>query len=155
MYRSADMQDCEAVYQMICDMESKKLPYDRFQEIFQRQLEDGRYECIICEENGETIGVLNMRLEEQLHHSEIIAEILEFVIASGYRNKGYGKDMLAYASQWAKERCCSQIEVACNQLRYNTHRFYLREGMKNSHFKFSKRLNGTDPDENEMGVGGY
>ena len=151
MYRSADMQDCEAVYQMICDMESKMLPYDRFQEIFQRQLEDGRYECIICEENGETIGVLNMRFEEQLHHSETIAEILEFVIAPGYRKKGFGKDMLAWASQRAKEKGCSQIEVACNQLRSDTHRFYLREGMKNYHFKFSKRLNGTDPSENVLG----
>lgn len=151
MYRNAYMHDCEAVYQMICDMESRILPYDQFQKIFQRQLEDGRYECIICEENGETIGVLNMRFEEQLHHSETIAEILEFVIASGYRNKGFGKDMLAYASQRAKEKCCSQIEVACNQLRYNTHRFYLREGMKNYHFKFSKRLNETDLDENVIG----
>lgn len=151
MYRSAGIHDCKAVYQMICDMESKMLPYDRFREIFQRQLEDGRYECIICEENGETIGVLNMRIEEQLHHSETIAEILEFVIASDYRNKGLGKDMLAYASQLAKEKCCAQIEVACNQLRYNTHRFYLREGMKNYHFKFSKRLNGSDFGENVLG----
>lgn len=151
MYKSADIRDCEAVYQMICDMESTRLPYDRFQEIFQRQLEDDRYVCIIREENGEAIGVLNMRLEEQLHHAETIAEILEFVIASGYRNKGIGKDMLAYASQRAKEKGCSQIEVACNQLRHNTHRFYLREGMKNYHFKFSKRLNGTDLDENVIG----
>ena len=151
MYKSADIRDCEAVYQMICDMEATRLPYDRFQEIFQRQLEDDRYECIIREENGEAIGVLNMRLEEQLHHAETIAEILEFVIASGYRNKGFGKDMLAYASQRAKEKGCSQIEVACNQLRHNTHRFYLREGMKNYHFKFSKRLNGTDLDENVIG----
>ena len=104
MYRIADMQDCEAVYQMICDMESKALPYDRFQEIFQRQLEDERYDCILCEENGKTIGVLNLRYEEQLHHSETIAEIMEFVIATGYRKEGRGKDMLAYASQHAKEK---------------------------------------------------
>ena len=151
MYRSAVMQDCEAVYRMICDMESKTLPYDRFQEIFQRQLEDERYDCILCEENGETIGVINLRYEEQLHHSETIAEIMEFVIATGYRKAGRGKDMLAYASQHAKEKGCTQIEVACNQLRKDTHRFYLREGMNNFHFKFSKRLIGPDSNENVLG----
>jgi len=151
MYRSAVMQDCEAVYQMICDMEAKMLPYDQFRRIFQRQLEDVRYDCIICEENEKTIGVLNLRYEEQLHHSATIAEIMEFVIADGYRREGHGKDMLAYASQRAKEKGCTQIEVACNQLRKDTHRFYLREGMKNYHFKFSKRLTELDSGENVLG----
>ena len=84
----------------------------------------GEKHVILCEENGETIGVLNLRYEEQLHHSETIAEIMEFVIATGYRKEGRGKDMLAYASQHAKEKGCTQIEVSCNQLRKDTHRFY-------------------------------
>ena len=151
MYRSADIHDCEAVYRMICDLEEKTFPYDRFKAIFQKQLDDPKYECILCEEGGEVTGMLNLRCEEQLHHTEMIAEILEFVIASGYREAGRGKAMFAYAMERAKEKGCTQIEVASNQLRKDAHKFYIREGMHNFHFRFSKRLVGPDSDENVLG----
>ena len=141
MFRKATSNDCRAIHKLICDMEDEDLPYLRFQEIFEKQLNDKRHECIICEENEIVIGVLNLRYEEQLHHAENIAEIMEFVIAPGYRKKGIGKKMFAYACQQATLRKCSQIEVASNQRRKDAHRFYLREGMENTHYKFSKRLN--------------
>lgn len=151
MYRIATEADCEAVYRMICDMEAKTLPYDQFADIFRRQSGDPRYECIVREEDGQAMGVLNLRYEEQLHHAGLIAEIMEFVIAAGWRGAGRGSDMLAYACRRARERGCLQIEVACNQLRRDTQRFYLREGMKNFHFKFSKLLTGDAPAENALG----
>lgn len=140
MFRTAIESDCRAIYQMICDMEDKILPYEKFESIYKRQLKDKRYECIVCEENENVIGVLNLRYEEQLHHAELIAEIMEFVMASGHRRKGYGKKMFSYACGRARNNGCTQIEVASNKLRENAHRFYLREGMISSHFKFSKRL---------------
>lgn len=75
------------------------------------------------------IGVLNLRFEAQLHHTEHIAEILEFAVENTYRNKGIGKEMFSQSCQIAKINGSSQIEVACNQLRENTHHFYKREGM--------------------------
>ena len=90
-------------------------------------------------------GMLNLRFEYQLHHAARIAEIMELVVAAQCRNKGAGKLMLNEACRIAKENGCIQIEVACNQLRKDTHRFYEREGMKNYHYKFSKPLVG-DPD---------
>lgn len=50
-----------------------------------------------------------------------------------------------------KDAGCIQIEVACNQLRKDTHRFYLREGMHNFHYKFSLNLTGNDTAENAIG----
>ena len=151
MYRKADFDDCAAVYDLICDMEHKKLPYERFREIFASQAENGNYYCLLCEEDGKVIGELNLRFEEQLHHADLIAEIMEFAVAPGCRNRGVGKAMLEQACLIAKERGCAQIEVACNQLRKDTHRFYLREGMHNFHYKFSRPLSGGDSDENAFG----
>lgn len=150
MYRKADAHDCGMVYNLICDMESKKLPYDRFQAIYCDQLRSTKYYCLICEQDGKVIGALNLRFEEQLHHAERIAEIMEFAVLSGFRNRGIGKGMLEEACLIAREHGCSQIEVACNQLRKDTHRFYLREGMHNFHYKFSKLLMGSDL-ENAIG----
>lgn len=150
-YRKGNQNDCKMVYDLICEMECKQLPWNRFSEIYQEQINNEQYYCLVCEYHYDVIGVLNLRFEKQLHHSECIAEIMEFAIHSSYRKKGIGKEMFAHACQLAKDAGCTQIEVACNQLRADTHRFYLREGMHNFHFKFSKSFIGTDTSENQIG----
>ena len=151
MYRKAVFEDCKEVYALICDMEQASLSFDKFSEIFQEQTGDSRYYCLVCERGGVISGVLNLRFEKQLHHTERVAEIMEFAVDSSCRNRGLGKEMLARACEIAKDCGCVQIEVACNQLRIDTHRFYQREGMHNFHFKFSKSLTGQDSVENAIG----
>lgn len=151
MYRKATLQDGERVYALICDMEQTRLPFQRFSAIYQRQVEDRAYYALVREEAGAVLGVLNLRFEEQLHHAGRIAEILEFAVDPACRNRGVGKALFAEACRLAKEAGCVQIEVACNQLRTDTHRFYEREGMHNFHFKFSKPLLGADTGENALG----
>ncbi len=151
MYRKAELSDCERIYNLICEMECKQLPFEKFLEIYREQLKNEHYYCLVCEQENNVVGVLNMRFEEQLHHSECIAEIMEFAVDSSRRSLGIGKGMLEQACQVAGDFGCVQIEVACNQLRTNTHRFYLREGMHNYHFRFSKSLTGNDTAANEIG----
>ena len=151
MYRKATACDCENIYDLICDMEHKELPFKRFQKIFCDQLADEHYYCLVYEQEDSIIAVLNLRFEEQLHHSDNIAEIMEFAVRGSNRNRGIGKDMLAEACRISKEHGCIQIEVSCNQLREDTHRFYLREGMHNFHFKFSRLLDGNDTSVNALG----
>ena len=151
MYRKSGEKDCKAIYELICDMENKQLPYDIFEEIYRNQLARKDMYCIIREENGKVQAMLNLRFEEQLHHCEKIAEIMEFVVDAGCRDIGVGKEVLAEACRVAEEYGCSQIEVACNQLRKDTHRFYEREGMHNFHYKFSRRLTGEDSNDNVLG----
>jgi len=151
MYRKATLNDCEKVYHLICEMECKQLPFDRFLAIYQKQMGNRHYFCLVCECDNIMVGVLNLRFEEQLHHSDCIAEIMEFAVDSAYRKQRIGKGMFAKACQLARDFGCTQIEVACNQLRVDAHRFYLREGMHNFHFKFSKSLVGNDGAENAIG----
>lgn len=151
VYRKSTLEDCKAVYDLICDMENKKLPFDKFKKIYHNQVNDFHYYCLVCEHDGMVIGALNLRFEDQLHHAEKITEILEFAVSDKYRNIGIGKEMLSQSFQIAKDNGCSQIEVDCNQLRKDTHRFYIREGMHNFHFKFSKQLIGENVQENVLG----
>lgn len=150
-YRKGTLDDAKIIYDLICDMENKKLPYNKFIEIYSAQLKNENYYCLICETDKKVIGVLNLRFEEQLHHTENIAEIMEFSVLPQCRNQGVGKKMIEEAFKIAQKTGCSQIEVACNQLRKDTHRFYTKEGMHNFHFKFSKRLLGEDSLDNMLG----
>lgn len=138
--RKATAKDCKEVYGLICELEDETFNYSKFLDIFCVQLSDKNYYCLVCEKEKKVVGVLNLRFEAQLHHADYIAEIMEFIVSSLCRNMGLGKEMFKKASQVAREFGCVQIEVACNQLRKNAHHFYLREGMQNCHFKFSKQL---------------
>ena len=151
MFRKSEEKDCKAIYDLICDMERKQLPDAVFEAMYQKQLQRKDMYCLIREEGGKVTAMLNLRFEEQLHHCEKIAEIMEFVVEESCRNAGVGKEVLTEACRVAAEHGCSQIEVACNQLRKDTHRFYEREGMHNFHYKFSKRLSGEDDNQNVLG----
>ena len=140
IYRKATLMDCEKVYSLICDLEAKDLPFEKFRKIYCEQLNSKHYYCLLGENDNNLLAVLNLRFEEQLHHTECIAEIMEFVVDASCRSQGIGKQMLEKAFQISESYGCTQIEVACNQRRTNTHRFYLREGLNNSHYKFSKKL---------------
>lgn len=140
IYRKATLMDCEKVYSLICDLEGRELPFEKFREIYCEQLDSKYYYCLLGEKDNSILAVLNLRFENQLHHAECIAEVMEFVVDSSCRNQGIGKQMFEKAIRIAESYSCTQIEVACNQRRTDTHRFYLKKGMKNSHYKFSKRL---------------
>lgn len=134
-------------------MENRELPYERFEEIYKLQSESSLYQSIVCEneKDGTVLAFLNLRYEYQLHHAEKIAEILEFVVSPDCRGRGIGSEMLKEAFRLAEESGCTQIEVACNQLRRDTHRFYEKSGMKNYHFRFSRSFLKSDEGENQIG----
>ena len=144
VFRPAEGRDLDAVYALICDMEAKELPYAAFAEIFSAQLANPDYLCLVCEMDGETVGECNLRFEYQLHHAARIAEIMELAVAPEYRNRGLGADLLREAQVAALAQGCVRIELACNMLRSDAHRFYEREGFRRYHYKFSKPLTGAD-----------
>ena len=90
MYRKGTEKDCKAVYGLICALEDSTLPFTRFSDIYREHLRDRRYFCLVWEEGGEVMGVLNLRFEKQLHRAEKVAEILEFVVQAACRSRGIG-----------------------------------------------------------------
>jgi len=147
----AAAEDAGRIYELICDLENTKLPVDRFSEILKKQREDENYCCLVGKLEDRVVAVLNLRFEDQLHHAERIAEILEFAVDRAHRSEGIGGQIFKEAVRRAKEAGCVQIEVDCNQLRTQAHRFYLREGMHAFHYKFSKNITGEDTEENRIG----
>lgn len=145
--RRAAPGDCAAVHRLVCELEQTPLPFGPFLEIYRSQLADPRYICLICEREGRPVGVLNLRMEPQLHHAGAVAEILEFAVAVPCRGQGAGRFLLAQACQCAREAGCVLIEAACNQTRVSAHRFYRREGMEATHLRFAKRLAEKTPED--------
>lgn len=151
MERMANQKDEIAIYGLMCQLEQTQLPYDRFAEIFRRQLAGEQYCCLVWEEEGRVVGVLNLRWEGQLHHAGKVAEILELIVDSSCRNQGVGHKLFARACRLAQQAGCGEMEVTSNRVRTGAHRFYLREGMAQTHVKFTKSLShpaAPAPEEN-------
>jgi PhnO protein len=140
MIRRARKEDMESIYSLLCDLEEKILDKNKFTKIFLTYLRSNHRRLLVFENSGEVIGVLNLRMEYQLHHCVKIAEIMEFCIKKEFRSKGIGRTLFRAACQQAKNDGCLQIEVCCNQLRTKAHHFYQREGMHKFHYKFSMNL---------------
>lgn len=150
--RHASGADAEAVYELFCDMEQTRLPHGSFVEILEGQLADARHHLVlVAERDGHVVGALHLRMEPQLHHTAWVAEVMELAVAKGSRSGGIGHELLARASELAREAGCVQMEVACNRLRERAHAFYRREGMRDFHLKFSRPLVGEAPEENALG----
>ncbi len=149
--REGTSVDCDAIYALICDMERTELSYKVFRSAYFQQLVSPRYECLVYEQKGTVVGVINIRYEDQLHHAARIAEIMECVVDGSARSEGIGARLMDRACEHARMRGCVQIEVACNQLSTRAHRFYEREDMNNFCFKFSKPLTQIRVTQNAIG----
>lgn len=139
VYDTASMDDCECVWSLVCQLEHCELPYELFSEMFAKQVKSTHYCCLVARESPDSPvrAMLNMRFENQLHHAARIAEILEFIVDKDVRGQGVGAAMLEEAQRVAREMGCVQLELTSNRTRTDAHRFYEREGMVQSHVKFT------------------
>jgi GNAT superfamily N-acetyltransferase len=53
----------------------------------------------------------------------------DLVVAKSRRSGGIGALVIRAATDWARERGCTHLELASGAGRKDAHRFYLREGM--------------------------
>ena len=142
--RAAVPSDIPAIYGLICEMEEQTLPYQPFAAILQRQLHNPDYCCFVCEAAGMVAGVLNLRVEEQLHHAGMVAEIMELAVKNGFRSMGIGKRLIDAARQTAESLGCIHLEVSSNQRRTRAHAFYERQGLRKTHKTFTRSLAGME-----------
>lgn len=140
MIQQAVCADLPAVYQLICALEETTFPMELFTWGYEEMMANSNHVILVAESDSKIMGVLHLRMEFQLHHCGKIAEIMELVVDEKYRSMGIGKQLFVAAEIAARGRHCRQIEVTSNQKREKAHRFYQREGMENTHYKFSKQI---------------
>jgi GNAT superfamily N-acetyltransferase len=57
----------------------------------------------------------------------------DLVVTSEYRGRKVGRQLLVAATEWARERGCTHLELASGAGRVDAHRFYRREEMSQSY----------------------
>ena len=139
---AATAADAERVWELVCILEDIELDHDACQRIFAEQLASPAWCCLVAREEpgAPAVGVINMRFEEQLHHAERVAAILELVVDPAVRSGGAGHALFAAGCEAARAAGCVQIELETGSWREGAHRFYEREGMIFDHRYYTMKL---------------
>lgn len=63
----------------------------------------------------------------------------DLVVTSSHRGLGVGAMLIDAASDWARDRGCTHLELSSGEGRKDAHRFYRAQGMSQS-FNFTKQI---------------
>ena len=140
MIREYKLTDENLIYDLLCELENTAIDKEGFNIAFMKQFYDDSYRCLLYEENDEIIGILNMRIEHQLHHGGKVAEIMELYVKEKYRLNGIGKKLLEEAVRIARDEECKRIELSSSYWRTQSHRFYQNNGFTASHINLTMDL---------------
>ncbi|MRS16729.1 aminoalkylphosphonate N-acetyltransferase [Enterobacteriaceae bacterium RIT691] len=138
--RPATVADTDAVYGLICELKQKAYDRQTFAAGFAANLSNPNQCYQLAVTNGEIVGLLGLQIMFPLNLNCWIGEIQELVILPQVRGLNIGKKLLAWAEDTARERGASLMELSSGKVRTDAHRFYLREGYLESHFRFKKTL---------------
>ena len=136
-WREADARDA---HRLVCELEGTDLPWDGFMRTFGEALSSGRSHGLVWEHGGRVAGLIELRVERQLHHARPVAEIMELVVDECARGAGVGTALFDAARDLAQGLGCELIEVRTNVARGGAHRFYGARGMSLTHRGYSERL---------------
>lgn len=134
--REATLNDKEQIYGLIKALEEKAIDTHDFSEVYDANLSNPYIFYYVYEKENVILGFISIHVQKLLHHTSDIAEIQELIVDEMARKQGVGKCLFQKAKEVGAENGCKQLEVCCNQKRIFSHKFYLSQGMTNSHYKF-------------------
>jgi len=138
--RPATAEDVDAVYGLICELKQAELDRSAFHAGFAANLLDHNMRYQLAEQDGHIVGMIGLHMQFHLHHANWIGEIQELVVMPQARGLRVGSQLLAWAEEFARQAGAEMTELSTSVKRLDAHRFYLREGYTQSHFRFTKPL---------------
>jgi len=138
--RRTTIEDLEAVYILICDLEDHHMDGDAFSEVFIKNLSDPDIYYFVAEINNRIIGFLSLYVQHILHHSKPTCELQELNIVPELRGSGIGGMLIEEAEKIARNLNLEEIELTTKTHRNKAQNFYRKYGFEHTHNKFVKKL---------------
>lgn len=120
------------------------LGYECDVELVKSRLEnlDPNNECVfIAEVNSKVVGYVHIIIFNTLYYRSM-ANIQGMVVAKEHQRKGYGKELMNAAENWAREKGIEMIRLNSGFIRPEAHQFYRAIGYNNEkeQIRFMKEL---------------
>ena len=104
-----------------------------------RSMQPQGYRLAYLTADGDVQAVAGYRIIDMLRTGRML-EVDDLVSAASARSKGYGKQLLNWCYELARENGCSVVELDSAVHRADAHRFYFRERMYVLGFHFSHSI---------------
>ncbi|MEG5900979.1 aminoalkylphosphonate N-acetyltransferase [Enterobacter bugandensis] len=138
--RPATADDAQIVYALICELKQAEFDHQAFHAGYLANLQDHNMRYQLAELDGQVVGMIGLHMQFHLHHARWIGEIQELVVMPQARGLKIGSKLLAWAEDIARQAGAELTELSTSVKRTDAHRFYVREGYTQSHFRFTKPL---------------
>ena len=120
------------------------LGYECNAELVKTRLEnlDSNNECVfVADVNGEVVGFVHIIKFNTLYYKSM-ANIQGMVVSKEYQRKGYGKELMNAAENWARKRNIEIVRLNSGFVRPEDHEFYRAIGYCNEkeQIRFMKQL---------------
>lgn len=101
-----------------------------------RRQESGGFRLAFLEEDGRVRAVTGFRVMDRLSAGRVLY-VDDLVTDESGRSRGYGKRLLEWLIERAREADCKSLELDSGVQRYDAHRFYLTNRMiiSSHHFR--------------------
>lgn len=138
--RPATLADTGAVYALICELKQKEYDRETFAAGFAANLSQPSQRYQLALVDGEVAGLIGLQIMFPLNQNCLVGEVQELVVQPQRRGLNIGQALLAWAEEEARAQGVTLMELSSGMPRTDAHRFYLREGYAQSHFRFKKTL---------------
>lgn len=97
------------------------------------------FQLVGAEDAGRVVAVAGFRILEVLATGRTLY-VDDLVTDDALRSRGYGKAMLDWLQDYAREQDCETFSLDSGTHRQEAHAFYFRERMRVTSFHFAKKL---------------
>ena len=129
-----EINDCFAVMSQL----RPHLARADFVSLVRTQMQQGYYLAYV-EDGGVPVACAGYRYSQNLAWGKFLY-VDDLITDEAQRSKGFGKLLLDWLKQQAREHHCAQLELDSGVQRKDAHRFYEREAMPITSYHFSAQL---------------
>lgn len=100
--------------------------------------ESNNHLVAVAELSGKVVGVISAALSFHIEHAGAYGRITALSVDEKQRRQGIGAALLAYAESWLLRHGATVCIVNSHLRRLDAHRFYEREGYRNTGYRLEK-----------------
>ncbi len=140
-FRQANREDLPEIVRMLADdfLGATRERYENplpesYTKAFEEIEQDKNNELIVAEKDGEIVGILQITFTPSISLQGGKRATIESVrVDEKYRGQGFGKELMNWAIERAREENCFAVQLTTNADRKDAHRFYEDLGFAGSH----------------------
>ncbi len=138
---NVDIATTDSEIENCFDVMSQLRPHIRRNEFLEKlgkQRQQG-YEIAYIDVEGKVVAVAGFRVADNLAWGKFLY-VDDLVTGNKERSKGFGKVLLEWLLNYAKENGCDSFHLDSGITRIDAHRFYLNNGLEKSSYHYSVKL---------------